>query len=343
MSLIIETIKGVKKEKVPIWIMRQAGRYLPEYLKIRSNFSSFIDFCLNTKAASEVTVQPLRRFDLDAAIIFSDILILPHALGIKVEFQDGVGPRLQKFNEINKLEIELKVLEKVNDAIKMARDKLEREFSNKALIGFAGAPWTVACYMIEGKTSRDFLDVRKFYYLNKKRFEDLIHVLVEETTRYLVGQIKSGAQIIKIFDSWAGVSTPELFEKFVIKPTKKIVENIRSEYSNIPIMGFARGAGIMLKQYTIETGINCVTIDNYTNIKWVNDNLDKNIVVQGNLDNALLFASKSDIRQGALEILESFLDRPFIFNLGHGILPNTPIENVSQLVNIVKSYKNAFR
>lgn len=339
MSLIIETMEGIKKEKVPIWMMRQAGRYLPEYKKVRSNFSSFIELCLNPKSASEVTIQPLNRFNLDAAIIFSDILILPHALGIKVDFQKEIGPILEKFNGIEKLKINYKVLEKVNDALKITRERLEKEFYDKALIGFAGAPWTVACYIVEGKKNKDFSNVRKFYYSNKRSFNSLIQLLIEETSRYLIGQIKSGAQIVKIFDSWAGVLTPELFERFVIEPTKEIVKNVKLEYSNIPIIGFAKGAGIMLKEYASKTGINCLAIDYSTSVTWINSNLNTNIVVQGNLDNALLFSNKDDIEEGALKILETFSDRPFVFNLGHGILPDTSIESVSQLVNIVKDYR----
>jgi len=343
MNLILKTINGIKNTQVPIWLMRQAGRYLPEYRKIRENFPSFIDFCLTPEAASEVTIQPLKRFNLDAAIIFSDILILPHALGLKVDFQEGKGPILDKIERTKDLKLNKKALQKVYKAIDITRAILEKDFPEKALIGFAGAPWTVACYMIEGKGSKDFLDARKFCYTNKKDFEDIIELLIEKTSEHLIGQINAGVKIVKIFDSWAGILPPELFEKFVIEPTKKIVDNIRSEYKDIPIIGFAKGSGSMNLDYAKKTGISCVAVDHNTKISWMKENLDEKIILQGNLDNVLLFSDKNDIEMEAKKILDTLSDRPFIFNLGHGVLPGTPIENVEHLVNVVKNYEKCIK
>lgn len=339
MSIIIETMRGTKTKEVPIWIMRQAGRYLPEYRKLRATLPSFMEFCLNPEAVSEATIQPLKRFNLDAAIIFSDILVLPYALGINVEFHDREGPQLERIQGIKGLKIDSRILEKVSSALKITQEKMQKEFPNKALIGFAGAPWTVACYMVEGKGNRDFTNVRKFYYSNKQDFKDIISILTEETARYLINQVKSGAQIIKIFDSWAGILTPDLFEKFVIEPTRKIVQALKSEVGEIPIIGFAKGAGFMTFEYAKMTEINCVAIDQTMKMSWIRENLSQDIIPQGNLDNALLFSGKSDIEEETIKILDTFSDRPFIFNLGHGVLPETPIESIEHLVRVIKNYK----
>ncbi|CAG7593618.1 MAG: uroporphyrinogen decarboxylase [Candidatus Midichloria sp.] len=339
MSIIIETMKGAKTEEVPVWIMRQAGRYLPEYRKLRATLPSFMEFCLNPEVVSEATIQPLKRFDLDAAIIFSDILVLPYALGVNVEFHNREGPKLKRVQGIKGLRTDSRILEKVNSALKITQQKMQKEFPNKALIGFAGAPWTVACYMVEGKGSKDFTNVRKFYYSNKQAFEDIISMLTEETANHLINQVKSGAQIIKIFDSWAGILTPDLFEKFVIDPTKKIVQMVKLEVGEIPIIGFAKGAGFMTFEYAKTTGISCVAVDQTMKMSWIRENLGQDIIPQGNLDNALLFSDKNDIEEEAIKILDTFSDCPFIFNLGHGILPETPIESIEHLVKVIKSYK----
>ncbi len=337
MYSILKTINGLKTDNVPIWIMRQAGRYLPEYMKIRNCFESFVDFCLTPEAAVEVTLQPLRRFDLDAAIIFSDILILPKALGVNVEFKKGSGPILSKIRNADQLKIVPGILENVYEAISNTKNILEKEFRDKALIGFVGAPWTVACYLVEGSGSKDFSEVRKFVYSNKSDFSEIIDVLVEETSKHLINQIKAGADIVKIFDSWAGFLNNELFEEFVINPTTKIVNNVRKEFKDIPIIGFPKGAGVLYPEYAFKTGVNCLAVDQFIDISWVKKNLRNKVVLQGNLDNALLFGSKKDIETATKKILDNFHDIPFIFNLGHGILPNTPIENVSHLVNFIKS------
>ena len=337
MSLILQTLKGIRSDQVPVWMMRQAGRYLPEYRELRKNFSSFIDFCLTPEAASEVTLQPLRRFPLDAAIIFSDILIVPHALGMKVDFQEGKGPVLDALKATSQLHYDKSKVLNVYNALQIVKKKMNIEFPDRALIGFAGAPWTVACYMIEGKGSKDFSEARKFCYTNKKEMLNLIEILTETTSDYLIGQIEAGADIIKIFDSWSGLLTPNLFKELVILPTKKIVSNIRKKYQDVPIIGFPKGAGVMYSEYAKETGVSCVAFDQGIKPGWIKNNV--HIALQGNLDNALLFGTKEQIKESALEILHELVDRDFIFNLGHGVLPSTPIENVEYLINTVKSYR----
>jgi uroporphyrinogen decarboxylase len=339
MPLIIDTLNGIETAQVPIWIMRQAGRYLPEYRHLRKNFSSFIEFCLTPSAAAEATMQPLQRFGLDAAIIFSDILIVPHALGLNVDFQEGKGPILNPIISASQLEYDNRKFQNVYEALKLVKNRMRLEFADKALIGFAGAPWTVACYMLEGKSSKDFSGARRFCYTHKEEMLKIINLLIESTAEYLIGQIESGADIIKIFDSWAGLLPCNLFREFVIEPTRQIVKKIKSRHPNTPIIGFPKGAGVMYTEYAQKTNVDCIALDHGILLPWAKDNIQQ--VLQGNLDNALLFGSKTDISQAALEILDAFKDRALIFNLGHGVLPGTPIENVEHLVNIVKNYRKA--
>lgn len=336
---LVSTLKGHRQKQIPIWLMRQAGRYLPEYLKLRENFPSFIDFCLNLEAASEATMQPLRRFDLDAAIIFSDILILPHSFGLNVVFHKEHGPTMQNIKNIDNITVENGILEKVFGIISKTKMLMKKEFPEKSLIGFAGAPWTVACYMIEGRSSKDFSSVRKFCYSHPKEFQEIIDFLTEETSKYLIGQIKAGVDVIKIFDSWAGLVTPCLYDKYVINPTKKIVSEIRKFDQSIPIIGFPKGSGLLYKRYAEKTGVDCVAADHNLELSWIKENLQDKVIIQGNLDNAVLFSDEYTIKSHIEMILESFSDKPFVFNLGHGILPETPIKNVNLLIETVRSYK----
>ena len=319
--------------------MRQAGRYLPEYRNIRKHFSSFVDFCLTPDAAAEVTLQPLRRFQLDAAIIFSDILIVPHALNMNVDFQEGKGPILNQISSANQLEYDKTKFNNVYQALRQVKNTMRLEFPERALIGFAGAPWTVACYMIEGKGSKDFSEARKFCYTHQKEMQQIIKMLVSATSEYLIGQIEAGADIIKIFDSWSGLLPPNLFKELVIDPTKQIVSNIKAKHPNIPIIGFPKGSGFMYLEYSKNTGVDCIALDQCVNLSWAKNNIQQ--VMQGNMDNALLFGNKNDIAQSAIKILDEFQDKSFIFNLGHGVLPNTPIDNVEYLVDVVKKYQKS--
>jgi uroporphyrinogen decarboxylase len=342
MNKLINTL--LKKEKFsnpPIWIMRQAGRYLPEYREIRSNVKNFLELCYTPKLASEVTLQPITRFDLDAAIIFSDILVIPDALGVKVEFVKNEGPKLQKISnseDLKKLKLDNieSHLKPVFEALSITKSKLD---SSKALIGFSGSPWTLACYMIEGGGSKNFELTRKSAIKDEEFFSQLIEILTKSIITYLSAQIKAGATVVKLFDSWAGVLPPAQLQKWVINPTKKIVDEIKKMHPQVPIICFPKGVGVNYEEFSKVVQPHGLAIDQNLEKNWVKKNLQENLgqVVQGNLDNILLaFGSKKEIEKEVLDILETFGGKPFIFNLGHGILPETPIENVELVMKLVR-------
>lgn len=324
----------------PIWIMRQAGRYLPEYKKVRQETGSFLDLCYNPSKAAEVTLQPLKRFNLDAAIIFSDILIIPHSLGLDVSFEKNMGPKVEIIDEESKL-LKLKInledekLEKVYEAISLVKTELD---SKKTLIGFVGAPWTVATYILEGKGRHDFEKSKLIAYKNPNFLGKLIDIITQATIFHILGQIKSGADVIQIFDSWAGVLGEVDYREFVIKPTIKIIKEVKKIYPEVPIIGFPKGSGFMYEEYISHTGINGVGLDHSVTLNQMAE-FAKNKVVQGNLDPVILLSSKEVIAERAGLILNKMIDKRFIFNLGHGILPHTPIENMEFLVEYVRNYK----
>lgn len=351
MNILLDTLNYKKVSKVPIWLMRQAGRYLPEYMEIRKNYKDFIKFCLTPDAASEVTLQPLKRFDLDAAIIFADILLVPFGLGVEVNFVEKKGPILSKvFDEIsiNDLSFETErfdnVCKSVSQTILMTKTQLKKSFSDKALIGFAGAPWTVAAYMIEGSSSKDFEKARRFAYDNED-FNHLIEKLIAATIKYVSIQIESGVDVIKLFDSWAGILSVEQFRKFVIEPTKRIVDEIKLKYPKTPIIGFPKGASILLKEYAEKTGVDCVAFDHTVPVDWVKQNIktkSSRLVLQGNLDNVLLTCDNIEsLKDGINNIINNLWlnDKSgFIFNLGHGCLVNTKIKNVEFLIEELRNF-----
>lgn len=336
----------LKKEKYknpPIWIMRQAGRYLPEYLEVRSKIKNFLELCYNPKLAAEVTMQPIRRFDFDAAIIFSDILVIPDALGIKVEFVKNEGPKLESLTSKSNLK-NLKInnienhLNPVFEALNIVKSQLPKE---KSLIGFSGSPWTLATYICEGGGSKNFDIVKELAIREENFFSELIEILTESIITYTLAQINAGADVIKLFDSWAGVLPENQYQKWVINPNKKIVAAIRAKNPEIPIICFPKGSGALYEKFMQQVSPNGLAIDQNCPRNWVKEKLQKNLgaVVQGNLDNYLLaFGSKKEIEKEVIEILETFGEENFIFNLGHGILPKTPIENVELVVNLVKNY-----
>ena len=337
MNKLINTLNGNKALTPPIWIMRQAGRYLPEYREIRSDVKNFLELCYTPKLASEVTLQPITRFNFDAAIIFSDILVIPDALGVKVEFVKNEGPKLGSF-ELKNLRSEniAKHLSPVFEALELTKSKLGKD---KALIGFSGSPWTLACYMIEGGGSKNFEATRRAAIENENFFAELIEILTQSVIQYLCLQIKAGADVVKLFDSWAGVLPPEQLQKWVIEPTKKIVTEIRRLHPKTPVICFPRGVGIYYETFAREVVPQGLAMDQNVSKIWAKKNLQENLgqVVQGNLDNFLLaFGSKKEIEKEVLDILKTFQDHPFIFNLGHGILPETPIENVQLVVDLVR-------
>jgi len=335
----LQALKGDVLSIPPIWLMRQAGRYLPEYMKVRTPSKNFLDFCYSPDLAVEVTLQPLRRYGFDAAILFSDILVVPDALGQKVEFMPGHGPQLEPI----KNEAELDAVLNKNDfhthlkPVYETVRRLSREISKTtALIGFSGAPWTVATYMVEGKGSKDYAEVRSIAYQDPIFFQRLIDILVEKTAEYLIEQINQGAEALQVFDSWAGVLSEKQFSKWAVEPMARIVERIKAVHPDIPIIGFPRGAGPLYELYVKETGIDAVGLDHTVPLEWARDTLQKHVTVQGNLDNLLLVAGGQAMEHEVKRIIDILGHGPFIFNLGHGIVPQTPPENVAHLCQIVR-------
>jgi uroporphyrinogen decarboxylase len=327
----------------PIWIMRQAGRYLPQYLETRAKAKNFLDLCYNPKLACEVTLQPIKQFDFDAAIIFSDILVIPDALGQKVDFVVGHGPKLAEFNlktDLSKLKANsskfLSHLQPVFEAISDVKASLSID---KALIGFAGSPWTLACYMIEGGGSKNFERVRRAAIENSRDFQELIDLLTDSIIEFLRSQVIAGCDVIKIFDSWAGILPPTELEKWVILPTKKIVNALKQFFPDLPIICFPKGIGLSYQKFASEVQCDCSALDNLIDRNWAKISLQKpsKIALQGNLDNFLLaFGSQKDIAFEVEKILADFAEVPFVFNLGHGILPQTPIANVELLMKLIR-------
>lgn len=325
----------------PIWIMRQAGRYLPEYMKVRAKIDNFLDLCYNPSLACEVTIQPIERFDFDSAIIFSDILVIPDALGVKVEFLKNHGPKLANFkleDDLAKLKINNVVnhLKPVFEAINLTKQKLA---NTKSLIGFCGAPWTLACYIIEGGGSKNFDHAKQLAIKHPDLFAQLIDILVEASQIYLSHQIKAGADIVKIFDSWAGLLSVDEVTKWVINPAQRIVNYLKKNHPLVPIIYFPKALGVNYLQFSQNVECDAVAIDQHVDIKWAFANIYQanHKIVQGNLDNYLLaFGSQKQIEKAVIDILTAAQNRPFIFNLGHGILPQTPIENVEIMLKTLR-------
>lgn len=329
-----------EKRKNTIWLMRQAGRYLPEYRAIRANFSNFLDLCYDLQAATEVTLQPIRRFDFDYAILFSDILVLPHLLGWDVKFAQGEGPLLRRFAASQDLDYIKKQnfsenSTKVYEIISNIRVKLS---PTKPLIGFVGSPWTVATYMIEGKGKQDFLLCKNMLKTNRKLLLDLIDFLTEQTILHLSNQIKAGANIVKLFDSWAGVLEGNDYIDMVVLPTQKIVTALKQAFPQVPIIGFPKGSGENYEIYLQSVQVDILAVDQFISVEKMAD-WKKQVVVQGNLDPLLLLTQdKQELANAIDNILCSVGGNNFIFNLGHGIVPQTPMDNVEFLVNHVRKY-----
>ncbi len=325
---------------IPIWLMRQAGRYLPEYQKIRKTTSSFLDLCYDVDKAAEVTLQPIRRFGFDAAIIFSDILVLPDALGWNVRFEENVGPILHTFESKEDFKYlqndPHKKLDKVYEIISKVKSDLPEGTS---LIGFSGSPWTVMTYMLEGKAKQKFEKSNKFIYENNDLAHELIELITNQTINHLIGQVNAGADLVQLFDSWSGVLEEEEYTKFVIEPTKKIVLALKEKFPLLPIIGFPKGSGFLYDRYISETGVTVIGVDQFIPVN-VMKSWSKKIVVQGNLDPFVLLTNKEIIEKKVNKIISNFREGNLIFNLGHGILPNTPIENVEFLVNYVRKFKS---
>lgn len=342
-KLFLEILDGEIGERPAFWFMRQAGRYLPEYRELRAQEKSFLDLVFNPKKASEITLQPIRRFGMDAAILFSDILVIPHALQQKLVFEEQVGPKLDPIREVNDLsKLNSKkfrpMLSPIGETIELTRKALP---SSTALIGFCGAPWTVSTYMIEGGSSKDYAYSKKWAYRDPKGLSYLQTIIQESTLEYLSMQVDAGVDAIMIFDSHAGQLPPALFESLVIKPTQKLVKQFKDRHPHIPVIGFARGASQEhLLRYVRETGINAVQIDEMTSIKWAYDEFSMLMPIQGNMDPAVLIAGGDTLKKTATHIMNRFCDRPFIFNLGHGMNKNTPVKHVEYLASLIREFSN---
>ncbi len=334
---LLETVLGQRQKRPPIWIMRQAGRYLPEYRKVREKAGSFLDLCYNPKLAAEVSLQPLKRFDLDGAILFSDILVVPDALGQSVDFVQGDGPVLAPLSPdaISALETE-RVLERLSPVLETV-DRIKTDLEpEKTLIGFCGSPWTVATYMIGGRGSPDQAKARLFALQEPDAFKKLMDILIEASAAYLVAQLRAGADVVQLFESWALNLDERSFQSCVIGPNTKIVEKVRAEVPGAAIIGFPRGAAGMLREYAAKTGVNMMGIDYATPVSFASRVVPLKVGVQGNLDPLRLVAGGQQMFERVEEIIEGFSDRAHVFNLGHGIVPQTPIEHVGALVKAVK-------
>jgi len=337
---LLAVLHGERRDPVPMWMMRQAGRYLPEYRQLRQEKGSFLDLVYDSDAAAEITLQPLKRFPaLDAAILFSDILIVPFALGQNLTFITGEGPRLMPTlvnADLDDLTAYAARLDPIYETVRKVKAELEPD---KTLIGFSGSPWTVATYMVAGQGSRDQSEARRLAYADPNKFGAIIGAIEEITLEYLSGQVEAGAETLQLFDSWAGSLSPAQFERWVIAPTARLVGALKKRHPHVPVIGFPKGAGGKLKAYARETGVAAIGLDETVDPLWAAKELPPKLPLQGNLDPLALIAGGQPLRSGVKRILDAFAGRPHIFNLGHGILPDTPIAHVEQLIDQVKGAK----
>ena len=336
----LAVLRGQRCDPPPLWMMRQAGRYLPEYRALREQKGGFLELVYDTDAAAEITLQPLERFpEIDSAILFSDILIVPFAIGQNLSFVAGEGPRLTPplaGTEIDELTAYPTRLEPIYETVRKVKARLPR---GKALIGFAGAPWTVATYMIAGQGSRDQAEARRLAYSDPQRFGAIVERIEALTFDYLSGQIDAGADAVQLFDSWAGSLAPAQFEQWVIAPTRRLVGKLKRRHPGVPIIGFPKGAGGKLVAYAKGTGVSAIGLDETVDPVWANKVLPAGLPVQGNLDPLALVSGGEAFESAVSGILDAFSGRPHIFNLGHGILQETPLAHVEQLMRLVKGGK----
>ena len=338
-GLLLDTLRGANTPQRPVWLMRQAGRYLPEYRALRAEKGGFLALVYDSEAAAEITLQPIRRYGLDGAILFSDILIVPYAMGQDLEFLVGEGPRLSP----RLVDTALENLHMVPDRLKPIYDTVKRVKAmlpaDKTMLGFAGSPWTVATYMVAGEGSRDQHDTRAMAYRDPGAFQAIIDAIISVTIEYLIGQIVAGAEAVQLFDSWAGSLAPAEFERWVIAPNARIVAALNARYPHIPVIGFPKGAGEKLPAYARETGVTALGLDETIDPLWAAQALPAGLPVQGNLDPLLLIAGGAELETQARRILDAFADRPHIFNLGHGIGQTTPLEHVGELLSLVRGWR----
>jgi len=338
---ILSVLQGVRPSVPPMWLMRQAGRYLPEYRALRAEKGGFLELCYDSACAAEITLQPIRRFGFDAAILFSDILIVPHALGQKLWFEIGEGPRLSPTLDSvdpDTLTPDWSRFEAIYDTVRRVAAALP---DTTAFLGFAGSPWTVATYMVAGQGSKDQAITRRLAYGDPGRFGAIIDHIVDATITYLSGQIAAGVEAVQLFDSWAGSLSPLEFERWVIAPNARIVAGVKALHPQVPIIGFPKGAGGKLGDYARGTGVDAIGLDETVDPRWADTILPPGMPVQGNLDPLALIAGGDAMERAVTLILEALGDRPHIFNLGHGILPDTPIAHVARLIELIRGTGNA--
>ena len=336
MKPLLATLRGTKQPVAPVWLMRQAGRYLPEYRALRAEKGGFLALATDPHAAAEVTLQPIRRFGFDGAILFSDILMVPAALGQSLSFGAGEGPALAPpllDHALAALTPNPGFLDPVYATVRNVAAALPPETT---FLGFAGSPWTVATYMVAGHGSRDQSETRRFAYADPLRFAEIIDAIVATTIDYLSRQIEAGVEAVQLFDSWAGSLSPAQFERWVIAPNAAIVAALHQRHPDVPVIGFPKGAGGKLPAYARETGVDALGLDETVDPRWAAANLPLDLPVQGNLDPLALIAGGEALEDAVANVLEAFADRPHIFNLGHGILQDTPIENVERLLALVR-------
>lgn len=338
-GLLLRTLRGENAGQRPVWLMRQAGRYLPEYRALRAEKGGFLPLVYDSAAAAEITLQPIRRFGFDGAILFSDILIVPYAMGQDLQFLAGEGPHLSPRLVDTALSSLTAVPERLSPIYETVRQVRAALPADKTMLGFAGSPWTVATYMVAGEGSRDQHDTRAMAYRDPAAFQAIIDAIVDVTVDYLAGQIEAGAEAVQLFDSWAGSLAPAEFERWVIAPNAAIADRIKARFPDTPVIGFPKGAGEKLPAYARETGVHAVGIDETIDPLWAAKELPAGLPVQGNLDPLLLLAGGAELERQALRVLDAFADRPHVFNLGHGIGQFTPIEHVEQLLALVRGWR----
>ena len=334
----MDVLSGARQAIPPVWMMRQAGRYLPEYREVRAKAGGFLNLCFTPELAAEVTLQPVRRFGFDAAILFSDILVIPHALGCAVRFGAGEGPRLEPIDTVEAIsalpgQVDADILAPVCETLRLAKRKLD---GSVTLLGFCGAPWTVATYMVAGEGTADQAPARIFAYRHPEAFQKLIDILVDASISYLCSQLQAGADAVQLFDTWAGTLPAEQFARWSIEPARKIVSGVRAKIPNARIIGFPRGAGAMLPAYVERTGVDAVSIDWAAEPELIRQRVQSRVAVQGNLDPLVLIAGGEALDRAVEGVLSNYANGRLIFNLGHGIQPETPIANVERMLRRVR-------
>ncbi len=337
---LLDTLNGQRGASVPLWLMRQAGRYLPEYRELRAEKGGFLELAYNSEAAAEITLQPIRRFGFDGAILFSDILVIPHALGQELWFESGEGPRLAPplvDGAWQGLEKAPARLDPIYDTVRLTRAALPADVT---MLGFAGSPWTVATYMVAGQGSKDQHEARSLAYRDPSAFASLMEAIETATVDYLVGQIDAGVEAVQLFDSWAGSLAPDQYVRWIIAPNARIVGALHEARPGTPVIGFPKGSGEKLPAYARETGVDAVGVDETIDPVWAARELPAGMPVQGNLDPLLLLAGGEALEARTNAILAAFADRPHVFNLGHGIGQFTPIAHVEQLIATVRAARD---